>query len=141
MSGYLTGSIAAVALVSGSNNCKSHLLDRGNLLSNLAGFTQIAANGTDSNTQLSNTPVGAKFGIQCFKIPKTVLDSITAAVDTAMNGSGSFLVDVEDEIGTVNYLCIPDFNTQWITIEPLQRTDQRGIKNVTFRFIVVGAAP
>lgn len=138
MSSYATVTIAGVSLVDGAAACKNHILDSGNLMPNHVAVNRYGAAGTVFTQVLDIGSVGAKFGIKSAFLPKSVLDLVVAAINSAMLGAGSFPVVAADEAISFTKTCVPDYESgAWVTWANEQRTDSRAIKEVQFRFVVV----
>lgn len=135
MSGFATAQIAGVDLEEDGYDCKCVIVDGANLMPNHIGVNRFSASGAVF-TQVLALSVGAKFGIRAEYIPKSVLDDVVAAINSAMSGAGSFNITATDEAQTINKTVVPDYEAGVVQYDGNQRADARAIKGVTFRFTV-----
>jgi DNA-binding NarL/FixJ family response regulator len=134
--GYAQGSIAGVDLQdTGGAPCKVLLLNAHNARQTVVGASQAAADGT-IYTQVLEVSGGAQFGVKIEYAPPSVIEEIVAAIEAAMLGGGSFNVNLQDDLSTINQDCVPDYGAGWYTVEA-QRTHPNVVKGIQFNFLTV----
>jgi hypothetical protein len=134
--GYAQGSICGVPLEDASGTpCKVLLLDAANLKPAVIGATTHAADGT-AYTQILEVTAGAQFGVKIEFIPPAVLNDIIDAINAALIASGTFNVNLQDDINSINQDVTVDFSRQWVSY-PAQRTHPDVVKDAEFRFLTV----
>ena len=141
--GYGEGSIAGVALVSGSTPIQA-ILDGGeNLKVTLIANTEYSLNG-NPQTQVFDVGVkGAQFSIRFPKMPRSVLDAVIAAVEAALSEPEPFTVVYDDGVNDFDLECTVansrgDDGRGWISEEP-GRIHQQNARNVVMRFITISS--
>lgn len=147
MSGrYAQSTIAGVALQGpGGVNCRVDVVDGEGLKATLTGRSVVALDFS-VHTQLSaRTSAGVAFGLRVPWMPVALLNSVVAAMETAMLAGTSFVVTAADSLGApfvddISVSAVPDFQSTAGKYFTRGEMSNGFVKDVTFRFISTGAA-
>jgi hypothetical protein len=134
--------IAGVALVDeGGRNVRCELVDAEGLKSTRA-ISHVQALDFSVQSQISNrAALGIHFGVRVPQIPISVLNSVVAAINTAVNALNTFPVVAADEFSSpalmdnVSAQCMPDTSQMGDKLFTHGPLSNKYVKDVTFRLI------
>jgi hypothetical protein len=130
---WAQGSIAGVELDVSGDPVKCVILDGFRLQSQRFVNQRFAAGGQVYTQGFDNEGRGARFGVRLDNVPVDMLQSIIAAVNTALDTNDTFTVELTDDFHTVDASCVVD-GSEWITY-PDQLTNESFFAQVVMRFI------
>lgn len=131
--GYAVGSIAGVTLENTNGDpFKALILDGANLMTARAINNRVAAAGS-LYTQSFAISAGIPFGVRFEFIDLSVLQSIIAAINAAIDDQSSFNVTLRDDLQEISVDAVPA-GSAWLAYDG-QRTNPTTVKGVTMRFL------